>query len=71
MTAMNTFINAYLQNPSQAIAEARQQAQTRFFPETISEDLIYAQLASPEYHLYEELILTEDLPTEARSYAVS
>ncbi len=68
---MYNFINTYLQNPSQAITEARQQAQTRFFPETISGDLIYAQLASPEFHLYEEIILAEELPTTSIDYAIA
>ncbi len=70
LTAMNTFIYDYLQNPSQAIAEAHRKAQVKFFPETLPEDAIYAQLSSPEFRLYEEIILTDDSPAEVRSYAV-
>ncbi len=53
---MRTFIYDYLQNPSQAIADARQRAYYKFAAEDFSEDKIYAELSSPEFRLYEEMV---------------
>ena len=53
---MCTFIEDYLNSPSAAIARAMKEQKNRF--NDIDEDLIYQQLASPEFRLYEEIILT-------------
>lgn len=53
---MCTFIEDYLNSPSAAIARAMNGQKNRF--NDIDEDLIYQQLASPEFRLYEEIILT-------------
>lgn len=55
---MSTFIEDYVLNPSQAIMSARQEADRRFSDMDCTDDLIYAQMASPEFRLYEEMILS-------------
>lgn len=58
---MRTFIEDYLQNPSQAVANAKSATSHL----DADEEMIYAQLASPEFRLYEEIILSresEDYP---------
>ena len=52
---MNTFIEDYLIDPSQAIANA---STSLNLSDSIDEDIIYNQLASPEFRLYEEIILS-------------
>lgn len=52
---MNTFIEDYLLDPSLAIVNASASLKVS---ESIDEDMIYAQLASPEFRLYEEIILS-------------
>ena len=53
---MGTFIDDYLQNPSQAIENARQLASGSWY-DNIDEEMIYAQISSPEFLLYEAMIL--------------
>ena len=52
---MNTFIEDYLLDPSQAIANA---SASLNLSDPIDEDTIYTQLASPEFRLYEDIILS-------------
>ena len=52
------FIEEYLQNPSQAVANARMSADDRFSSFCCPDDDIYAQLSSPEYRLYEQITLS-------------
>ena len=52
------FIEEYLQNPSQAVANARMSANDRFSGINCPEDDIYTQLSSPEYRLYEQITLS-------------
>lgn len=66
---MKSFIEEYLQNPAQAIAEARQTATTDNWYDNIDEEMIYAQIASPEFRLYEAMVLNtgaEALPEHTR-----
>ena len=66
---MKSFIEEYLQNPAQAIADARQTATTDNWYDNIDEEMIYAQIASPEFRLYEAMVLateTETLPERTR-----
>ena len=66
---MNSFIEEYLQNPAQAIADARQTATTDNWYDNIDEEMIYAQIASPEFRLYEAMVLNtgaETLPERTR-----
>ena len=53
---MCTFIEDYLQNPSQAIQNARTLAASRLSNLDLVDNMIYSQLSSPEFHLYEEMI---------------
>lgn len=66
---MKNFIEDYFQNPAQAIANARQTADAETWYDNIDEDMIYAQIASGEFKLYEAMIFapdTEELPARAR-----
>ncbi len=53
---MRTFIHDYLQDPSQAISDAFQRAAYKLSAD-FSEENIYEELSSPEFRLYEEMIL--------------
>ena len=68
---MGTFIEDYLHNPAQAILAAMDQLDRTDRFDNINEEDIYSQLASGEFHLYEEIIfstIAEDSP-HAESYA--
>ena len=54
----NNFIEEYLLNPSQAVANARMSADERFSGLSCQDDDIYSQLSSPEYRLYEQITLS-------------
>lgn len=54
---MCTFIEDYLQNPSQAIQNARSLAASRLSDLNIDDETIYSQMSSPEFHLYEEMAI--------------
>lgn len=65
---MKTFFEDYLHNPAQAIEKARQTISDSWY-DNIDEDTIYAQIASPEFRLYEAMIFApeaEELPARAR-----
>lgn len=53
---MCTFIEDYLNCPSAAIAKAMNEQKNRF--NDIDENQIYQQLASPEFRLYEDVVLS-------------
>ena len=55
---MKSFIEDYLLNPSQAIAGAALASRSLDWSDNIDEDVIYAQLASPEFHLYEDIVVS-------------
>ncbi len=57
MTAMNNFIEDYLNNPAQAISSARERADRKFSIDSFDEEKIYREIASPEFHLYEAMIM--------------
>ena len=66
---MKSFIEEYLQNPAQAIADARQTATTDNWYDNIEEEMIYAQISSPEFRLYEAMIFAsaaDSTPTRAQ-----
>ena len=54
---MKTFIEDYLQNPAQAIANAQKSSNESSWADTIDEELIYSQIASPEFSLYQSIVL--------------
>lgn len=56
---MRSFIEDYLSDPSQAIASAAASVSSAWF-DTIDEDMIYRQIGTPEFRLYEEMIFCSD-----------
>lgn len=68
---MGTFIEEYLQDPTMAISSALEQlAKTNRF-EQIDDDSIYNELATGEFKLYEEIILSElseESPSQKQHY---
>lgn len=54
---MCNFIEDYLKNPSSAISEALRKVREINVSYQFDEELIYRQLSSPEFRLYEEVIL--------------
>ena len=54
---MCTFIEDYLNSPSAAIARAINEQKNRF--NDIDEEQIYQQLATPEFRLYQEMVLAD------------
>ena len=69
---MRTFIETYLADPSKAVDEARQRLDTEAWIDDFDEDRIYEEIASPEFHLYEEMIMCdiEDIAPRASGFAV-
>lgn len=52
---MKTFIEDYLHNPTEAIAKAAQSMTGKWY-DSIDEEQIYADIASPEFRLYENIV---------------
>lgn len=69
---MRTFIDTYLANPSKAVDEARQRLDTEAWIDDFDKDRIYEEIASPEFHLYEEMIMCgmDGVAPHARGFAV-
>lgn len=59
MTAMNGFIDEYLCDPSHAVMNARERADCRFDGMDIKEDMVYSQIASPEFRFYSEVLIPD------------
>ena len=57
LTAMCNFIEDYLQNPTLAVANAKADADKRFCSMLIDDSVIYDQIATSEYHLYEVIAI--------------
>lgn len=57
LTAMCNFIEDYLQNPTLAVANAKADADKRFCSMLIDDSVIYDQIATSEYHLYEAIAI--------------
>mgnify|MGYP003290604583 FL=1 len=68
---MGTFIEEYLQDPSMAISSALEKlTETNRF-EQVDDDAIYNELATGEFRLYEEIILSqlsEESPSQKHHY---
>lgn len=68
---MGTFIEEYLKDPSLAISSAlKQLTETNRF-EQVDDDAIYNELATGEFRLYEEIILSqlsEESPSQKHHY---
>lgn len=54
---MYNFIDDYLNNPSNAVAAAVESSREQKWYDSIDQESIYKDLASPEYRLYEAIIL--------------
>lgn len=50
-------IEGYLNNPTKAIASARECVSDKHWSDGLDENIIYDQLSSGEFRLYEEIIL--------------
>lgn len=69
---MCSFIEDYLSDPSAAIAMAQKRADSKSCFDEIDDRMIYRELASPEFRLYEEIIMSapaEDAP-RLKSFSV-
>lgn len=53
---MSTFIEDYLHNPAMAVASAINQAGNLLWSECIDDELIYQQISTPQFRLYEEML---------------
>ena len=54
---MSNFIEDYLDNPTLAIASlCSESGKCNSWSDSIDEELIYSQIASPEFRLYEAMI---------------
>ena len=56
---MGTFIEDYLQNPTEAISSALDRLNKTIKFEQIDDDIIYAQLNTGQFRLYEEMVLSQ------------
>ena len=67
---MRTFIEDYLEDPASALSNALKCADSRNWD--IDENHIYEEIASPEFHLYEEVVMTDinEITPHASGYAV-
>lgn len=55
---MCNFIEDYILNPTQAIASALNSSDNNKWCDDMDEELIYRQIATPEFRLYEEMIFS-------------
>lgn len=53
---MCTFIEGYLQNPSLAVSSAVKEAGSLLWADSIDDELVYEQISTPQFRLYEELL---------------
>ena len=56
---MGTFIEDYLQNPAEAISSALDRLNKTDKFEQIDDDIIYAQIGTGQFRLYEEMVLSQ------------
>lgn len=61
-SVMNNFIEEYLSNHAQAVASAVAEADSRRWYDEVEQEMIDRQIASPEFRLYEEMILCGMVP---------
>lgn len=53
---MRTFIEDYLVNPTAAIASAAEASANLAWAEDIDDEIIWSQISSPEFRMYEAII---------------
>lgn len=64
---MNSFVADYLKDPSLAISGAQASCRQTMWLDNIDEDEIYRQLASGEFRLYEEIVLSSEINDAPRA----
>ena len=57
---MRNFIEGYISDPAQAVSAARIEADQRFWYDEFDDEMIYRELAAPEFRLYEEIVMADD-----------
>ena len=69
---MCTFIEDYLRDPAGAISAVRERVQSMNWLDRLDENQIYEDIASPEFHLYETVVMSDDkeITPRADEYAV-
>lgn len=72
ITLMKSFIADYLQDPASAVAGAQASCRQTMWFDNVDEEEIYRQLASGEFRLYEEIVLSPEISDALRtdSFAV-
>ncbi len=55
---MRTFIEKYLHNSAAAMNSASASISSNDWMDSIDDEMIYRQLATPEFRLYEEIVLS-------------
>jgi hypothetical protein len=68
---MTTFIEDYLADPTLAIKEAQKRAQIRFRNDEPEEEAILKEISSPEFRLYEAIIMCPDRDVSPRAEGFS
>lgn len=58
---MRNFIDSYLDNPSAATSEAYKSLETNDFGQGYDDEMIYGEIASPEFQLYLEILFSKDV----------
>ena len=58
---MKSFIEDYLDNPTTAIANAAESITGKWYY-NVEEEQIYAQISTPQYRLYETIVLSPSNP---------
>lgn len=53
---MKAFVEDYLQDPVMAVASAVKEAGSLLWADSIDEELVYKQISTPQFRLYEELL---------------
>lgn len=64
---MCDFIEDYLRNPSAAISEALRRVREMNGSARFDDQLVYRQIASPEFRLYEEMIFCPSVDEHSSS----
>lgn len=70
---MKTFIEDYLMDPTSAIAKAKEAIKGNRY-DSVDDEIIYAQLSSPEFRLYQEMVFCpseEDSPRQSNFSVVA
>lgn len=64
---MRNFIEDYLQNPAIAVEDGSAAINRKSWLEHIDDEMVWQQIASPEFKLYEEIIFAPSIEDRSRS----